>query len=189
MQEKELKILLSKSQFDSLCERFKCGGINTHINFYYSDNQNVLKKQGITVRVREKHGNANLEVKIPSGNQGLVHVKEEYQKKLEAIPLEIKGDELTEMTGCQLPDVTMKGYLITERRVCNWDSNTEICLDHSQYLGYEDYEIEVEYKKRIPDEIFKILKEEKIEMVPTCGKCKRFFGKLEEKNHLFQDLN
>lgn len=182
MQEKELKILLSKSQFDSLCKRFKCGVIYTHINFYYSDNQNVLKKQGITVRVREKYGNANLEVKIPSGNQGLVHIKEEYQKKLEAIPLEIKGDELTEMTRCQLPDVTMKGYLITERRVYNWDSNTEICLDYSQYLGYEDYEIEIEYVKELPDEILEILKDEMIEMVPTSGKCKRFFKKFDIVN-------
>lgn len=180
MKEKELKILLSKSQFDSLCRRFKCGDIFTHINFYYSDNQDVLQKQGITVRVREKLGNTNLEVKIPSGKQGLVHVKEEYQKELEAIPFEIKGDKLTEMTRCKLPDVTMKGYLITERRVYNWDSNTEICLDHSQYLGYEDYEIEVEYVKELPDEILQILKEERIEMITTSGKCKRFFEKLEE---------
>lgn len=180
MQEKELKILLSKSEFDSLCKRFKCGEIYTHINFYYSDNQGVLKEQEITVRVREKHGNANLEVKIPSGKQGLVHVKEEYQKKLGAIPLEIKENELTEMTGCKLPDVAMKGYLITERRVYNWDSNTEICLDHSQYLGHDDYEIEVEYVKELPDEILEILKDEMIEMIPTSGKCKRFFEKLEE---------
>lgn len=180
MQEKELKILVSKSQFDSLCERFKCEVIYTHINFYYLDAQGVLKRQGITVRVREKHGNVNLEVKIPSGKQGLIHVKEEYQKKLEAIPLEIKGNELTEMTGCQLPDVAMKGYLITERRVYNWDSNTEICLDHSQYLEYEDYEIEVEYVKELPDEILQILKDKGVEMVPVSGKCKRFFEKLEE---------
>lgn len=178
MKEKELKILLSKSQFDSLCERFRCSDIFTHINFYYADNQDILQRKGITVRVREKFGNANLEVKIPLGKQGLVHVKEEYEKELEAIPLRIKGDELTEMTRFKLPDVTMKGYLITERRVYNWDSNTEICLDHSQYLGYEDYEIEVENQKTIPDEILHILKEEKIEMIPTSGKCKRFFEKL-----------
>lgn len=180
MQEKELKLLLSKSQFDSLCERFKCRVIYTHINFYYSDNQNVLKKQGITVRVREKHGNANLEVKIPSGKQGLVHVKQEYQKELEAIPLKIKGDELTEMTRYKLPDVVMKGYLITERRVYNWNSETEICLDHNQYLGCEDYEIEVEYVKELPSEILQILKDEMIELSPTSGKCKRFFEKLVE---------
>ncbi len=178
MQEKELKILLSKSQFDSLCERFKCGVIYTHINFYYSDDQDVLKKREITVRVREKHGNANLEVKIPSGKQGLVHVKEEYQKKLEAIPLAIKGDELTELTRCKLPDVAMKGYLITERRVYNWDSETEICLDYNQYLGYEDYEIEVEYLSEIAEDIYKILADENIEMIPVKGKCKRFFERL-----------
>lgn len=182
MKEKELKILLSKSQFDSLCERFKCRDIFTHINFYYSDNQDVLQKQGITVRVREKLGNVNLEVKIPSGKQGLVHIKEEYQKELEAIPLEIKGDELIEMTGCQLPDVVMKGYLITERRVCKWNSNTEVCLDHNQYLGYEDYEIEVEYAKELPEAILQILKEEKIEMITTSGKCKRFFKKFDIVN-------
>ena len=56
------------------------------------------------------------------------------------------------MTGCKLPDVAMKGDLIIERRVYNWDSNTEICLDHSQYLGHDNYEIEVEYVKELPDE-------------------------------------
>lgn len=84
------------------------------------------------------------------------------------------------MTRCKLPDVTMIGYLITERRVYNWDSNAEICLDYSQYLDYEDYEIEVEYVKKLPDEILQILKDEIIEMVSTSGKCKRFFEKLEE---------
>ena len=84
------------------------------------------------------------------------------------------------MTKHKLPDVTMKGYLITERRVYNWDWDTEICLDHSQYLGHEDYEIEVEYVKKLPDEVLQILRNEKIDMIPTIGKCKRFFEKLEE---------
>ena len=68
MQEKELKILLSKSQFDSLCKRFKCEVIYTNINFYYSDNQDIVKNRGITVRVREKNGEIRLQVKIPSGS-------------------------------------------------------------------------------------------------------------------------
>ena len=84
------------------------------------------------------------------------------------------------MAGCQLPDVVMKGYLITERMVCNWDSNTEICLDHSQYLGYDDYEVEVEYVEELPEAILEILRNEMIELLPTKGKCKRFFEKLEE---------
>lgn len=180
MQEKELKILLSKSQFDSLCKRFKCEVIYTNINFYYSDNQDIVKNRGITVRVREKNGEIRLQVKIPSGSQGLVHVKEEYEKEVKEIPFEIKGDMLTEMAGCQLPDVVMKGYLITERMVCNWDSNTEICLDHSQYLGYDDYEVEVEYVEELPEAILEILRNEMIELLPTKGKCKRFFEKLEE---------
>lgn len=179
MKEKELKVLLSKSQFESLCDRFKCEVIYTHINFYYSDNQDILRKQGVTVRVRVKNGNANLEVKIPSEKQGIVHVKEEYQKKIDAIPLEIKGVELTKMTKNEIPDVIMKGYLITERRVYYWDTETEICLDYNQYLGHEDYEIEIEYLDKIADDIYKILEDEKIEMIPVKGKSKRFFEKLQ----------
>ena len=55
-------------------------------------------------------------------------------------------------------------------------------MDHNQYLGYEDYEIEVEYAKELPEAILQILKEEKIEMITTSGKCKRFFKKFDIVN-------
>lgn len=35
---------------------------------------------------QKKNGNANLEIKILSRQQGLIYINEEYQKELEAIP-------------------------------------------------------------------------------------------------------
>lgn len=183
MQETELKVLLTEEQYVVLCKKFKCNKVVNQINFYYSDELNIIRNQGITVRVRGKDNRARLEIKVPCGEQGLVHRKNEYAKDLEAIPLNIDRKTIKEIADIEVPRVAMKGYLITERKMVNWDNETEICLDRNQYLSVTDYELEVEYNDRIPDRVLDILKSERIPLVKTNGKCNRFFEQLERREN------
>lgn len=183
MKETELKVLLTKRQYSRLCQRFSCDTFATQINFYYTDETEVLKNKNITIRVRAKNGNLALQVKVPCGQQGLVHTKNEYEKSLDEVPYIIKGEILQEMTGIAMSDVCMKGYLITERRKTKFENGTEICLDYNQYLGMDDYELEVEYNEEIPSFVFSILKDEKINLMENKGKCSRFFEQLERRKY------
>lgn len=183
MEEKELKVLLTNDQYLRLRNKFESKLIYNQINFYYSDENQIIKKKDITVRVREKEGKVSLQVKIPCGEQGLIHRKNEFQKTIDAIPMTIDGKILSEITALSLPDVSMKGYLITERRITKWGRHTEICLDRNQYLGIVDYELEVEYNDKIPGEIFSVLENERISLVETKGKCSRFFEQFERRRN------
>lgn len=173
--EKELKTLLTKEQFEKLQVKIDIEKHVSQINFYYSDDDGKILRNGCTIRVRGKVDNLKLEIKIPVGNQGLIHVKNEYEKSIEGVPYKISSQELFHVSGVELPDVTMKGFLITERFICQWDEYTEICLDRNSYLGIEDFELEVEYTgDSIPKELLQLIKEADIELKETVGKCKRF---------------
>lgn len=176
--EKELKVLLTKEQFEGLQAKINIEKHVSQINFYYSDDEGKILQNGCTIRVRGKVDSLKLEIKIPVGNQGLIHVKNEYEESIEGVPYKISGRELFHISGVQLPDVTMKGFLITERFICQWDEYTKVCLDRNSYLGIEDFELEIEYTgDSISKELFQVIKGMDIELRETIGKCKRFLGK------------
>ena len=179
MIEKELKILLTKEQFVCLVKQFEWDQIRTQVNYYYTDNNNYIKNSGITIRVRECNNTIALQLKVPVSEQGAIHMKQEIETFINEIPQKIDGDFLSKLCSVSLPDVSLAGFMVTERYIYKWSNDIEICLDKNKYLDVEDYEIEIEYKGNIDESIFDFLNKNNIEIKDDVkGKCGRFFSHL-----------
>ncbi len=182
MIEKEIKILLNKEQYDFLMQQFDWDEVRTQTNFYYTDNKNYIDKEGITIRVRACNHKAVLQIKVPVDERGALHIKREFETDMEDVPEDIEGTFLSELCSISLPDVSMAGFLVTERSICNWKEGIEISLDKNKYLDAEDYEIEIEYKEELDSAIVKFLEDNDIKIQKKVeGKCRRFFNQLEKR--------
>lgn len=176
MIEKEVKILLSKSDYDKLCEIFPAERTIFQTNYYYS-----CTLEGVSLRVRECEGKRLLQVKAPvpgSESRKGLQVRREYETEINEIPDEISAETLKELTKLDFSDAKLTGSLFTERKLCLAYENAEICLDKSEYLGTVDYEIEVEYLGDHPEKIMKILAENGIFPQKSVeGKYGRFISR------------
>lgn len=143
MEEKEIKILLEENQYNNALEIFKWNKEIIQINHYYTSALTQEKK--VTVRVRQIGDKYYLQIKAPLSRKKSLHISAESEKELMHLPKSISGEELEKLCGIELGDCKYVGELKTVRKVCNYDDNTEICLDENFYLGKTDYEIEVEY--------------------------------------------
>ena len=144
MLEKELKAPLDAQTYARVLDAFAWQEQITQINHYY-DNAGQMHTRGITVRVREKPSGCKLQIKVPQGEQSALHVKQEYQAPLRAVPSLLDGNTLKNIADVDAPDVYHLGTLTTHRKRFIWSDGTEIYLDESHYLGCTDYEIELEY--------------------------------------------
>ncbi len=180
MIEKELKQLITQRQFEQLLCEFRIDEVITQTNHYYSDDEGALKARQITVRVREIDGRYKLQVKMPISEEGALHIKKEYEEKLETLPALFSGDKISHITGECIADCKKNGFLTTERHICRWDDNTELCIDKSSYLGVTDYEIELEYQQEIDDRLLEKLGQSSINFDADCiGKYSRFITRVE----------
>jgi uncharacterized protein YjbK len=175
MIEKEKKIILNLGQYRLLNSVFKWQNEFTQINFYYLDDNNEMVEREITIRVRIIEARIFLQIKIPIEEKGSVHIKKEYEVQLDAVPVYIKGDFIKSICNLSVPNVRLAGFLITERKIYNWNNKEQICLDRNIYLNYEDYEIEIEYEDEIDPVLLQIILERGIELDKKVnGKNKRF---------------
>lgn len=175
MIEKEMKILLDEQQYEELYGKFVWEEKRIQVNHYYVDDE-LMKSKDITIRVREYNDNYLLQIKIPLKEEGSTHIKKEIEVILDSVPDVINGEYLTNLCGIEFQDVKKVGCLITERNICNWNAENEISLDKNCYLGYEDFEIEIEYLNTIDIKLFEILNECQINTDGSVkGKCRRFF--------------
>ena len=80
MLETELKAMLTKSQFDKIKEIFTWDSIKNQINSYYISPDNLLKKHGITLRIRTIDNTHILQVKKHTSKNGALQISEESVK-------------------------------------------------------------------------------------------------------------
>ena len=178
MLETELKAMLTKSQFDKIKEIFTWDSIKNQINSYYISPDNLLKKHGITLRIRTIDNTHILQVKKHTSKNGALQISEVSEFELDTIPIELTEDDVYKYTGIKTT-ASLIGDLTTTRYSCFYSSEVEICLDKSTYLGLTDYEIEIEYTKPIPQALLDTLA--KIDVLfdtPCKGKFSRFMGRL-----------
>ncbi|MBO6166692.1 MAG: CYTH domain-containing protein [Eubacterium sp.] len=173
--EKEIKVLLSKDEYNRLDVLFCWSKDYYQINHYYG-NESLFDSDLNTYRVREKNGKIKIQVKIPEKKEGSLHIKKEYEKEINSVPEIIKKEELTEITGIPFDeDKEYIGKLTTHRKECLDYENVEICLDKNEYLNKTDYEIEIEFKGEYPEEITSILERNGIKTSETVdGKNTRY---------------
>ena len=177
MIEKELKVILSEEQYETIKAIFHWDTDVCQTNYYYRDTEDLSENNGITIRIREKQGRYLLQVKVPVSEQGSLHIKKEFEKEVKGIADTISGSDLTELTELTFSDAHFVGELVTQRRTCNAYEGIEICLDRSCYFGQTDYELEIEYTQEYPREVVQILTEAGIHFEhAVVGKYSRFLN-------------
>ena len=178
MLETELKAMLTENQFDKIRDIFKWDSIKDQTNSYYISPDNILKKHGITLRIRTIDNTHILQVKKHTSKNGALQISEESEFEIDAIPIELTEDDVYKYTGIKTT-ASLIGDLTTTRYSCFYTPEVEICLDKSTYLGLTDYEIEIEYTKPIPQELLDTLSRIDVLFDTPCkGKFSRFMGRL-----------
>ena len=187
--EKEIKVLLTKEQYNKALKLFHWDQVIDQTNYYYLDPDQTLKNYQVTVRIREKNGQYKLQIKYPSDQEAVerfgeaLSVRSEYERQVDNIPDLISRDVIKEVTGISASDPLFIGELKTVRHKYNIDQYTEIFLDKSEYLGITDYEMEIEFVRTVEHSLIEFLKESGIEFnQKAIGKFNRFLTAYEARN-------
>lgn len=180
MIENEFKIMLTADQYEQIHGMFSGWDKELEqVNYYYDTPELEMSERHITVRVRKLSGRFYLQMKLPAqaaGNGAVSRI--ELEKELSGLPELISGGDLCELSGEELPDVSLLGELSTKRSVKLFDG-AEIDLDKSEYFGRKDYELEVEYtRESTAQEILDMIRSRvTLDMiVPSTGKIRRFLA-------------
>ena len=94
-----------------------------------------MNEEGITCRIRLKNG-------VYTGT-----IKKHIMNSDASIESDIKVRNGIYDNGFIDMGLQLQGELVTERCILLKNSNCEVVLDKNTYLGYTDYELEIEYSK------------------------------------------
>ena len=171
--EREYKFLLDKKTFDQakkICEKeypLAKRKETMQVNYYYDNEKLDLRKQGVTLRVRAKNGKLFLQKKE--------HIKRQEGYSL-AIEEEMEIEKLPATLMYKDKEYFLQGSLLTNRASYMVGKDIEIFFDSSFFLGIQDYEIEIEFKKKSKDLLCPIIKKLGLEEIKgKKGKASRFF--------------
>ena len=137
MLEYEKKVMVSAEEYTAISAAF-CRGIvpKTQTNYYFDNDDLSMNQKGITYRIRAKDGKYTATIKSHSARHPDCSVEVDLVEKTKFDP-QIFGEF----------GVHYQGELVTERLILYKDSACEMVLDRNVYLGYTDFELEVEYGK------------------------------------------
>lgn len=177
MLETELKSIITEEIYEKVKNSFLWDSSYEQINYYYGDTNGILRKERITVRVREKNGVFKLQIKQHKNSGGALQICEETECDIDGVPKMLDAKTALSVTGINCGDLFLIGKASTVRSSLMWDSNTEICLDKTSYFDIIDYEIEVEYTDKIKTELMEKLSSFGIGFQEdTKGKFSRFLA-------------
>lgn len=165
--ETELKMLLTREQFNKLVGLYQPIEFVKQVNTYYKNNNS----SHYAFRIREKNGTTLFTLKQKT-EEGIM----EYEKILTS-PIEEDNDVVKTLADFNIfPPYEILGTLTTYRAMyC--DHLAELCFDINIYNGITDYEVEYEVKKEHDHEaaFINILNKAGIRYVPNKrSKYKRF---------------
>ena len=182
MLETEYKSLLIQSVYNKIANHFDWDWVKEQTNHYYGDKDKILAKNRVMFRVRVKDNNSVIQVKLRKNANSPLQICEELEYPIEGVPEVIADGE--KYTGIKTGELKNLGCTVTLRHSKMWDSQTEICVDKTEYLGITDYEIEVEYTgEKIPENLSAELTALGVEFKKnSIGKYARFSKALEKLN-------
>ena len=175
--EVELKMILTKEQFDSLLQFYLPSNFIKQTNYYFSSTN---KTNYQSIRIREKEGKYlfTLKEKYPDYVQ-------EYEKYTQSLNLMEDTDILKVLEERKLyPPYNEIGKLTTKRFTYVIPNQAELCFDINEYYGITDYEIEYEVTNphNHLEAFINILKQANIQFIPNpISKVKRCL-QAKEKN-------
>ena len=144
MLEHEKKALLTKEEYDLLMASCKGMAVEFQTNYYFDTDDMYMNRKGITCRIRAKNGTYKTTIKKHGTD---CSVEEDLYE----------GTKFN-FTVFGALGMHLQGRLITTRIVLYKDAFCEVVLDRNSYLGYDDFEIEVEYAQECERRAMKNLK-------------------------------
>lgn len=137
MLEYEKKIMLTADEYLSILMLMcKYVPMQTQTNYYFDNDNLSMNEKGITCRIRAKDGKYKATVKNHNAEHPDCSIEVDLVEKTEFDP------QFFNVFGLH-----HQGELVTDRVVVYKDSTCEIVLDRNVYLGYTDFELEIEYRK------------------------------------------
>lgn len=183
MLETELKCIITKDIYDKLKSEFNWDYTAEQINHYYTDEKGILRDNRVMVRVRVKNGASKLQVKLHKNENSPLQICEETEFEINGAPSRIPSETARRVTGFDVGELIKMGVSSTIRSSLMWDSETEICLDKTDYFDATDYEIEIEYTGEPKKELLDKLAMSGVSFEKnSTGKFSRFIKKFEELN-------
>jgi uncharacterized protein YjbK len=157
----EAKALVKKEEYEKIVALFKEYPPYNQTNYYIDDSKNILRKEGIALRVREKGGLYEMTLKTPL-SQGLLE-KSCVWTKDKFIAFKDKGifpegdiKRFLTMLDIDVTALKIKTSLTTKRIDVPYEGG-KLSIDENHYSGQIDYEIELEYNNE--PEAERLLKE------------------------------
>lgn len=133
MVELEKKLLLTKEEFNSLLLYFGNEKQRVkQVNYYFDTEDLSMNRQGVTCRIRLKNGTYTATMKQHTNFDRSTETKIDIRNGLDDNAFIDMG-------------LTLQGELVTNRCVILKNAVCEAVLDQNDYLGYTDYELEIEY--------------------------------------------
>ncbi len=181
MVEKELKVLITREEYQKVMQMFSWDKNIVQENYYYVNPENIDFEN--TFRVRKIENKYKLQIKRTMKKDKSLHIKKEYECELETLPERISSDFLNEKLELKYEECTYScvGSLKTDRKVMKTDA-VELCLDKNYYLANVDYELEIEYQNSEPLDLIAELRDAGISFEKgISGKNTRFLKRYVEQ--------
>jgi uncharacterized protein YjbK len=157
----EAKALVKKDDYEKLANLFKDYPSFCQTNYYIDNEERLLHKEGIVLRVREKKGIFEMTLKTPL-SEGLLE-KSELLSEGSALALKERNvfpendlKRFLTMLDIDISSLKILTSLKTERIDAPYQGG-KLSIDKNDYSGLEDYEIELEYNNQADAE--RLLKE------------------------------
>ncbi|MCD1258641.1 CYTH domain-containing protein [Paenibacillus athensensis] len=161
MLEREIKQLLTEQEYAAIISSDVWSGLGKkqllQINYYYDTPNFELFRHDITLRVRQKEGRLNLEMKYSVADKTTYKIKQELSRPLDALPATID-------TAAYFPEAPVAVQaaliqpLVTERTSIRFSDGVAVDVDKNSYLGRLDYELEIEFSEDAYDEAYRLYK-------------------------------
>ena len=181
MLETELKAMLTKELYNTVNKMYPWDSQKLQKNFYYFDKHETLLKNRSVFRIRQKDGDFKIQVKIHKNSDSPLQICEELEYTADCAPEQIEAEKAAEYTGLKTGELYRAGFNETLRNSFMWNETTEICLDKTTYFDVTDYEIEIEYKGELPQELIDELDKAGVKFdKSSVGKYSRFLKRLSE---------
>ena len=135
MFEFEKKLILNKTEYDSVLTLYNFNDPIIQTNYYYDTPDGEFTRDGITCRIREINGEYIATLK--NHNLQWTNCSVEYSTKVE------NEKDSHVFNGM---NVSLQGSLKTTRHIWQFCSGVTITLDKNEYLNTVDYELEIEYE-------------------------------------------
>ena len=135
MLEYEKKVLVTEDEYIAIINMMCKDSLpKRQINYYFDTDDLSMNRRGITCRIREKNGLFQTTIKKHNVQNPECSVEENL-----AVETTLNSAVFEKM------GLTCQGELITGRTTVYKDSFCEVVIDCNAYLGYTDYELEIEY--------------------------------------------